>query len=699
MLFLIRRLALAAVALAMLIPTVALSAASQPYVSDRVTARLITAEDGVAPGAGKLSAGLHLQLADNWKTYWRSPGEVGLAPELTFDEARNIANVDILWPAPTRFTAFEIENIGYLDEVVFPLDVSLKDPGQSTRLVVSATILLCAEICVPESFTLDLDIPIGTGIDGASGTLIARYADTVPVDGARIGLTVDGAHLDADANTLTVALRSTLPMTNLDLFPELGQASAFGSPDIRTSADGRSHWSQFAITASDPGAPLTLTATGDGMAATLTAVDLDGFPPPAPDGVQTGPGPGTLLGILGLALLGGLILNVMPCVLPVLSIKVASALAARDTAPGQVRVGFLAASAGVIAFFWALAALLIGLKAIGVSVGWGIQFQNPVFLILITAILILFAANMLGLFEITLPQSLNTGMNHAGGRGGLMGEFATGAFAALMATPCSAPFLGTAVAFALVGPPTLILVVFTALGVGLAVPYLVLAAYPRALSVLPRPGPWMVRVKWVLGAALALTAAWIVTILIAVTGPLGTTAAVALILSATALVSFGRMRRETRPLAALCLVLALGLPAILPDPVPARYAADPTRWQPFRIAEVAPAVAAGSVVFVDVTADWCLTCKANKRLVLDRADVQTALSGPGIVTMQADWTRQDATITRYLQANGRFGIPFNIVYGPARPDGITLPELLTPSAVLDAMKEAGASTLAADAEG
>ena len=421
---------------------------------------------------------------------------------------------------------------------------------------------------------------------------------------------------------------------------------------------------------------------GGGARAVTVEPRMEGAPV-----VPAAAGAARLLASIALvALLGGLILNVMPCVLPVLGIKLAGAIRASGAPMGRVRAGFLASAAGVMAFMWALAGLVLAAKAGGLAVGWGVQFQNPVFLAAMVALTGLFAANLAGGFEIALPQGLATPM--ARGRAGLAGDFATGAFAAVLATPCSAPFLGTAVAFALAGGAAEIGVVFTMLGLGLALPYLVVAARPSLVARLPRPGRWMLWVRGVLALMMLATALWLAWVLSNVAG-LGVALAVGALVAAAALVACarGRLGRAALPAAAVAVLGALVLPTLTPPPA---QASAETAWTAFARDAIDARIAEGRVVFVDVTADWCLTCQANERLVLGRGAVARALASEEVLPMRADWTRPDEAIRRYLEDHGRYGIPFYAVYGPARPDGIVLPEVLTPGLVLDALDAAGA---------
>jgi suppressor for copper-sensitivity B len=343
-----------------------------------------------------------------------------------------------------------------------------------------------------------------------------------------------------------------------------------------------------------------------------------------------------------IAFLGGLILNLMPCVLPVLSLKILSVLSHGGKNQGQkgrndIFNNFSASAFGILITFWLMAGTLAALKATGQAVGWGIQFQNPVFLSFLIVIVLIFAANMWGLFDIPLPRFIarNIPARHEH-EPTLVGHFMSGVFATLLATPCTAPFLGTAVGFALARSAPEIFSVFSMIGLGFAAPYLLLAVSPGLFRFLPKPGQWMVTLKKVLSLALVLTALWLASVLFAITST----------------------------------------PAL------------DEGWQPFDETLIAPAVKEGKVVIVDITADWCLTCKANKRLVLEQDDVVEALSGPEILRLQADWTQRDANISAFMEKYGRYGIPFDIVYGSAAPEGIPLPELLSKKAILDAVAEA-----------
>jgi suppressor for copper-sensitivity B len=401
-----------------------------------------------------------------------------------------------------------------------------------------------------------------------------------------------------------------------------------------------------------------------------------------------------LLAILGLALAGGLILNLMPCVLPVLSIKLMGVVTKGGLNRHEVRLGFLASAAGILFAFMVLATATIAARAAGLAVGWGMQFQHPLFLVALSLFCVLFAANLWDLFEIRLPPAI---ANRIGGphRGhGVTSDFLGGMFATVFATPCSAPFLGTAIAFALTRGPIEILAVFAALGTGLALPYLLVTLMPGLANRLPRPGPWMIVLRRVFGFALVATAIWLITVLAAQVATIAALS-VGACLGVLMLVLWAQ-RRLPRLTHALALVFASALSAlafVLPGLLQSTgnisgAVATEGLWRAFDVAEIKTFVAEGRVVFVDVTADWCLSCQVNKKLVLDRAPVATRFANENVVAMKADWTRPSDEIAAYLASFRRYGIPLSVVYGPHAPDGIPLPEILTTATVLDALRKA-----------
>ncbi len=677
--------------------------AAPGQIADETELRLLSA----VTGAGELAeipAGLQIDLAPGWKTYWRSPGDAGYPVTIDWAGSRNLSAADLAWPAPHRFTLFGLDTFGYAEQVVFPITLRPERTGEPVHLRARVQYLVCNEVCIPGEAGLTLDIPAGPALPTGDLQAIDRFAVQVPARDAAHGLSLEAVAIGGRAAqpTLEVTARSEISFRSPDLIVEGPAGLHFGAPTVRLS-DGDRLARLTVPVAAGPEAPalaesrLTLTLVDEAEVG-RRGLEQTVVPEPAGDGGRG------MLSILVLALLGGLILNLMPCVLPVLSLKLLGLVGHGGGEARAVRASFLASAAGVVAAFLAIAAALAGLQAAGHAVGWGIQFQQPLFLAAMLLLLTLFACNMWGWFEIPLPGWLGDLAVRHGHARGLGGHFATGAFATLLATPCSAPFLGTAVGFALTGTTAELFAVFAMLGVGLALPYLLVAAVPALATRLPRPGRWMIRLRMALGFALAGTAVWLLTVLAAQID-LWTVVLAALLLVAIAGALWLRRRLPgtvDRPawaavgVSALALLLLAAAPAGR-EPADAAPAAAGL-WQGFDAAEIAGLVQDGKVVVVDVTADWCITCQVNKKLVLDTAEVAARLAEPGVVAMRADWTRPDEAIARYLASFGRYGIPFNAVYGPGAPTGIALPELLSKAEVLGALDRAAGGAGRAAAE-
>jgi suppressor for copper-sensitivity B len=633
-------------------PRAGLAAASGWAEEAQARVRLISAAQSLAGDEAAL--GLEFDLQPGWKIYWRSPGDAGLPPRIDWAGSQNLQQAEVAWPVPHRFSLFGLETFGYGGQIVLPIDARAAQPGQPLLLRAKVDYLICEEICIPYTAELALDLPPGEGARAPQAFLIESFRGQVPGQGAERGLEITSVGLvgSLEAPELRVTARAERSFAAPDLLVEAPPGFFFGPPRVALDAEGREAELVAAVTQATPGKvlegkPVTVTVT-DGSRGIEAESLLRYASPPAPPATE----PLVLAGILGLALLGGLILNLMPCVLPVLSIKLLSVVEQGGRARAAVRASFLASAAGILSSFLVLAGLAVALKAGGLAVGWGIQFQQPLFLSAMALVMALFAYNLLGFFEVPLPGLVGRLAARQGGEAGgqsLWANFGAGALATLLATPCSAPFLGTSVGFALSRGAVEIFLIFTALGVGLALPYLLVAALLLGLGF----------VLWARPRLMADTSR----------GP----------------------RLAASALATLLAMAAIGLPAGFSGSGslrPAALSGDSLAWQPLDREAIAGLVAQGRVVFVDVTADWCITCQVNKKLVLDDSDVRARLDGAGVVRMRGDWTLPSDEISGYLQSFGRYGIPFNAVYGPGAPRGLALPELLSEEAVLDAMARA-----------
>lgn len=670
------------------------------WTSDHGNVRLI-AESDYTGKSDSLRLGLQFAMLPGWKIYWRSPGDAGFPPKPNWAGSTNLASVDIAWPVPKRFTVLGLRTLGYEGGVILPLTVHLLEPGKNLSLTANVQFLTCREICVPYDAVVTLELPSGPETSSQESALIERFAARVPILGGQRGLSILAAVVDGPPGAQRLRLTAEVSGSGNRLDVLIEPPPGFYIGDLKQGGRDRNGNHVLVASVSPPaksvqagnpadlaGASLILTAIDGGRAVEQTLTVQRGQIRPLPTETSWW----SLIGVMALALAGGLILNLMPCVLPVLSIKLLSVVGHGGGDDGAVRRGFLASAAGILVSFLILGTGAVLLKATGQTAGWGIQFQQPLFLTLMAVIVALFAANLWGLFEIRLPAVISTRAATAGPGHGMAGHFSTGVFAALLATPCSAPFLGTAVGFALARGAPEIYLIFTALGTGLALPYLLVAAVPSLATRLPRPGAWMVTLRGLLGIALLATAIWLLTVLDTQIGRPGALVAGGLLVLLFGVLLLRRMRATRRlvwPLLAAVVLTAIIAPPLLVEdqPAPLVIAADSV-WRKFDPDAIAGLVAAGQTVFVDVTADWCITCKVNKALVLDEDEVAGRLTAPGVVAMQADWTRPDQRIAAFLASFDRYGIPFNAVFGPRLPQGRVLGELLTKRQVLSALNDA-----------
>ncbi|UKA27941.1 thioredoxin family protein [Photobacterium damselae subsp. damselae] len=631
---------------------------------------------------------LEVKLDKDWKTYWRSPGEGGTAPSINWELSSNLNSVDWHWPLPKRYEFLGVETLGYKHDVIFPMTFHLDDMNKPVFLSGKLTMSSCTSICVLTDYELSLDFNPEKLVPSVDAMVLYNKGNSlVPKPSTAVELTQ--VSYDEAKKIVSIVATNKAGWTNPDVFVD-GQSkpvkqTSFLTPKIDVSGEqliAQVPVSSWFGTPKLVGEPLSVTITDKDIAVELSKA-ADNKPVIA---LQND----SLLKVIGLALLGGLILNIMPCVLPVLGMKLSSVISAKGLERRQIRAQFIASALGILVSFWLLAGFLALLKVSGQALGWGVQFQSPWFIGAMMIITGLFAANMLGLFEIRLSSNTNTWLATRGGNS-YGGHFVQGMFATLLATPCSAPFLGTAVAFALGANYLTLFAIFTALAVGMAAPWLLIALFPQLANALPKPGMWMNTVKTIFGLMMLVTSLWLLS-LMANFFSLKIVIVIGVIALALLLSQLWRIKGKRATLLTvgfLIIVTAIGLiiGSLTADkwakPLPQDH-----HWTPLNVEQIKQDVAQGKTVFVDVTADWCITCKANKVGVILQEPVYSALDQKNIVLMRGDWTKPSDYVTNFLQSHGRFGVPFNIVYGPAAPNGIELPVILTSEQVLDALKQA-----------
>ncbi|MCU6425606.1 thioredoxin family protein [Enterobacter sichuanensis] len=609
---------------------------------------------------------LTVELKPGWKTYWRSPGEGGVAPKISWPDG---VTDSWSWPVPSRFDISGMTTQGYHDKVTIPITL---DGVRGDTLDGTLTLSTCSNVCLLTDYPLHLDFtqPVDEGFRNA----FAQAMRAVP---GTSGVSADLSAWLSDGN-LVVTGTTDGKWDNPGIFFDPLEGDILpGEPVIkhdgntlRVTVPVTDEWGEKPASLKGKALSFVLT-NGDRAQQTTMTVGTT----PEETSVADGIGKMVLF-----ALLGGLILNLMPCVLPVMGMKLNSILHAGSDGR-TIRLRFLATSAGIVTSFMLLAAMVTALKLAGASLGWGIQFQNPWFIGLMVAVTFLFALNLFGVFEMLLPSAAAGRLATAGGTG-ISGSFCEGMFATLLATPCSAPFLGTAVAFALGAPLHALWLIFLMLGVGMSLPWLFVALVPKTALLLPKPGRWMNTLKVVLGLMMLASSFWLATLLSLHLGD-RVTQVVLLMLVAVTLALFAMKRQTASPLFWLVVIALSGFGGYqvrgllnAPPDASAQNTVQAIPWQPLSEEAIGQALAQGKRVFVDISADWCVTCKVNEHRVLNQPEIVAALRQPDVVALRGDWSQPSALIAAFLAKRNRYAIPFNAVYGPGLPDGEILSPLL-----------------------
>jgi thiol:disulfide interchange protein/DsbC/DsbD-like thiol-disulfide interchange protein len=700
--------------------------------TDNVKARLVSEVDAIGPGQSFWVA-LELDIRDGWHTYWRNPGDSGEPTKLAWQLPPGFLAGGIVWTTPHRFEIAPLVNYGYAKHAVHLVQITApKDLTAGTRvaLAAKASWLVCSDVCIPEDANLQLSLPAGAsagGVDPSTATLFTTARNELP--SAQPAPT--SARIAGDQLILTLGQEwgTTLSqITSLAFFPYDEGGIEYATPQtLMRTRDTVDLAMQVGYQPPKPGAirgvlvvtersgtqtdtvPIEVAADFSGAGATPVKAGPH-FAPSAPANLpaQSNQEPErSLPALLLFAVLGGLILNLMPCVFPVLSIKALNVMEQAKKDPAAVRAKGLVFAAGVIVSMLCLAGVLLVLRAGGEQLGWGFQLQSPLFVTLLVYLLLAVGLNLSGVFEVGGGLA-GVGDNLTQGDG-YSAAFFTGVLATLVATPCSAPFMAPAVGAALTQAPLNALCIFAALGVGIALPFVLLSFAPWMRRVLPKPGAWMDTLKQVFAFPVYATAAWLLWVVAQETSPLGLGAALAgSILVALAAWSFqksrssaGGSRLTVIATAVISLLLAVLLPIRFADVAAAapgdsallglgaegRPGAD--EWQPYSEARVAELNAAGRPLLVNFTASWCLTCLVNERNAFSDAAVREIFRDKKVVLMKGDWTNRDPAITKALAAFGRAGVPLYLVYNgkPGSSEPLVLPQLLTAGVVRSAFAD------------
>lgn len=684
--------------------------------ADLVKASLV-AEPGAIRAGEPFTIGIRMVIRPHWHVYWRNPGDSGLPPEMAWSLPQGFSAGPIEWPTPSRIPVSHLLNFGFENEVVLLTQVTPSAdlaPGRPVTLSGKLSYLVCERECVPGSADLKLSVPVAP--EGSSAApnpqnraLFASARDRLPTpspwpsrltrDGERLVVNLDAPGLKPDA------------INNAAFFP-YAETAIEHAAEQRLSVDETGLRLSLSRSTYDDKVPTELPGvltfdevTPEGAqsrsyalgqappiqpAASVTA---EATPVPAPQAAEPDL---TLWSAAGLAFLGGIILNLMPCVFPVLSIKVLSLVRHSGEPPARVRLHGLAYTLGVLAMFLGLASVLIALKGAGAAIGWGYQLQSPLVVASLAYLLFAMGLSLSGVFHLGGGVAgIGDGLTR---KPGLQGSFFTGVLATVVATPCTAPFMGSAVGFALTQPAGVALIVFASLGLGLALPFLVLTTWPAAVRRLPRPGAWMDTLKGAFAFPLYATVAWLIWVLAQQVGSTGLLAAlVGLVLVGFAAWTWDKAQHAApvgsivgRGVAVAALVALAVLTVGLDRDRAEANVTMAAGSEAFTQNRLDTLLAQGKPVFVNMTAAWCITCQINERTALRTDAVQTALKTRGVTYLKGDWTNQNPEITRLLEQHGRNGVPLYLLYAGGKAP-VVLPQILTQGAVLAALDTLPAS--------
>jgi thiol:disulfide interchange protein len=712
------------------------SPAKGPVKVDAVEVELVAKRQGLEPGKAAW-LGLRIRHDPHWHTYWRNPGDSGLPTTLAWSVPAQWQAGPIVWPAPKRLPVGPLVNYGFEDEIVLPVQVQVPaDATGQSSLSVKADWLMCKDVCIPGQANLSIELPVDRVQADSPGRYESLFEAALASSGqhqpnklqVRFSMQADASASAKEPAKATLIMPAAQSVSQAQFFPyeenwmqnaglqvlqkgrlqEGSDTAAVYAHSLALVADQKPEQirQQLFSSANKPVAlgvmvldgvpqevmamqsPATVLADLQ-VVYSLAATTLNSANPPS---VVTPSGSSIGLGLaLMFALAGGLVLNLMPCVFPVLGLKVLS-FAQHNQA--HVKRNAWLFTLGVLLGFWLLATGLLALQQAGQAAGWGFQMQSPVFVGAMAVLFVLIALNLFGLFEIgtsaTRLAQVEQGLASKG-QGGLA-AFASGGLAVLVATPCTAPLMGPAMGYTLGQPPHEVLLVFTALGLGLALPYLVLGLIPAWIKWLPKPGAWMQTLRQLLAFPMLLTVVWLLWVLNQQTSAdVAAGFSAMLILLALLIWLWQRVGQRTLRFVAVAfsfsgLVLVGNQTLLAAMSIQGQPRAKAgTQWAAWSAQAVDTALANKRAVFVDFTAAWCVSCQVNKKLVLNTAAVQEAFAARNMVLMQADWTSRDDQITKELARYGRNGVPLYLVFLPGEPQPRVLPELLTASIVLQAL--------------
>ncbi|MBI04933.1 MAG: hypothetical protein CMI96_03845 [Pelagibacteraceae bacterium] len=625
----------------------------------------------------ELILGLQYKMKPGWKTYWKSPGDGGFSQNLNWENSENIKNIEIKWPIPKTFEILGFNSIGYESEVVFPLLIKIEDINKISKLDLSINYLTCKDICIPGKARLFLDIPSGIGYPTDFLFDIEKALSLLPQKNIDFSV-FEKVKITAFEFNDKIIINSEIESSTKFINPKIFIHTAFGLPVVdekrEYSMDYKKllssfHFNKNLINQEKFLIELILVDQKNSFTIQDTVI--------LKKTNQLNFINNILLFYFFSAFLGGLILNCMPCVFPVLSIKLMTVL---NSNIFSTRYRFIVTSLGIICSFFLLGLIFLILKQININISWGMQFQQPYFLMFIIFILSLFMLNLFGIFEFRLPNFFHSSKILNLGQNKYSKDFFTGFFATLLATPCSAPFVGTAITAAFTQPPLILISIFFFMGFGMSVPYLIIATFPKLISFLPKPGKWMNYTKYFLGILIFATIVWISNILFSYFNYYFFLISVFLFSLSIFVI---KLKLHKYKFLVIFISIFFFLPTFNILQNNNKINNLDKDWIDFFSIELNELINDNKVVFIDITANWCATCQFNKLNVLNKNSTSNVFKKNNITLIRADWTKPDKRINNFLNNYNKFGIPFNAFFSIDYPEGIILSEILTENEIIE----------------
>ena len=652
------------------------SLSSDWAISEKSKVRLISPTTA-SNNNNQLILALEYELEEEWKTYWKSPGGGGFPQKIIWNNSSNVKDIKILWPEPIEFEILGLKSIGYKDKVIFPLIVDIEDNQKQTNLNLNINYLVCRDICIPGNADIFLDLPSGDGeytdyffeIEKVLSTTLNNNIDFTPIS---------NFSFKAIENNNSVIFDIEISTTSFFDDPKIFIHTPFGLPVVEPinnySLDFQKLKTSFNFRLdqfNEKKFPIEIFFYDNNHSFKVEKnVEIENVD----KNISTN---NSLLYLLLISLLGGFILNLMPCVFPVLSLKLLSVINTEDK---KIKSSFFITVLGIITSFLILGSFFAILKQINISISWGMQFQEPYFLMFILTIISMFFLNTLGLFQINLPSFLFSSKILNSGNNFYTKNFFNGFFATLLATPCSAPYLGTAVTAAFTQSTTYLFLIFFFMGIGMSLPYLIIAFFPGLISFLPRSGKWMIYFKYFLSILLFITIVWLLSILNNYFNYFFIVTFTVLLILISAILKF---RIYQTPLIISLIIIFFLTPYLNSFQKINEENYKSNNWLDFNSKSIPEIIANNEIVFLDITADWCITCKFNKINVLNSKTVSDFFDSQEVTLIKADWTQPNEKINKFLKKYNKFGIPFNAFYSSKFPEGIVMNEILTEKQIFE----------------